>query len=82
MLLPVRFLIAAFSSAVLTVIAAGPATGQYMFLDTDGDARNTKYQEWGSADTVQADLYVVSDMNRDDSIAACEPGEAPIELNG
>ncbi len=79
---PVRFLITAFSGAALTLITAAPATGQYMFLDTDGDAQNLPYHEWAWTDTVQADLYIVSDKNRDGSDAACESDGMSIELHG
>jgi len=79
---PVWLLVAAFSSVALVVIAAGPAAAQYMFLDTNGDGQNIQYQEWSSGDTVQADLYIVTDKNRDGSNAACESDGTPIELHG
>ena len=79
---PVRSLMAAMSSVVLLVATAGLASAQYMFLDVDGDGQNSYWFERSQDDTVHADLYIVTDKNRNGSDATCETDGAPLELNG
>src|SRR5216117_2192112 len=72
----------ALFAAVLTLPFAIPASAQYMYLDSNangvhdvGDRMNAN----GTATT--ADLYVITNQNRDGSTATCDTGTEPLTIN-
>lgn len=59
------------------LLGAVPADAQYMFLDFDGDGVYTNidgFAGFNYADTVNVDLYVVTNMNFDGSTPTCSDG--------
>jgi hypothetical protein len=61
--------------ALLCLPFAAPASAQYMFMDTNGDAVHTSADVMSPNGTqTSADIYVITNQNRDGSTAVCNDG--------
>ncbi len=61
--------------ALLCLPFAAPASAQYMFMDTNGDAVHTSADVMSPNGTqTSADIYVITNLNRDGSTAVCNDG--------
>jgi len=61
--------------ALLCLPFAAPASAQYMFMDTNGDAVHTSADVMSPNGTqTSADIYLITNMNRDGSAAVCNDG--------
>ncbi len=67
--------------AVAALLFGAPASGQYIFLDVNGDGRNSHAEGALPPDRLEpavnsVDVYLVTDKNRDGSDGACSsPGD-------
>jgi len=74
-----------FLAVVGLMAVSAPAYAQYMFLDTNGDGKNSTNtvnpaHAGGASDLLSSsvhsvDVYVVTDQNQDGSPAVCQTGE-------
>jgi hypothetical protein len=62
-------------------LMARSASGQYMFLDVDGDGAYTIADQYACADTLNIDIYLVTNLNQDGSPAACPSDGSGIDIN-
>jgi hypothetical protein len=61
--------------ALLCLPFAAPASAQYMFMDTNGDAVHTSADVMSpNGEQTSADIYVITNQNRDGSTAVCNDG--------
>ena len=71
----------ALALAVL-VIAAPAARAQYMYLDSNGNGvHDSGDQLAGNGSPTTVDLWLVTDHNRDGSVATCDVGPEPLSMN-
>jgi len=77
-------------AVVAVVVMSAPAHAQYLFLDTNGDGRNSNNPIWYppnpppdppiepdalTSAVTSIDIYLVTDQNRDGTAATCSTGE-------
>lgn len=69
-------------AVLLLAFHATPASAQYMYLDTNGDAVNTAADLVAPSGATNVDVWIVTDRNRDGSAASCVSGDGPLSLAG
>jgi hypothetical protein len=69
--------------AALGLLAfAAPASAQYMFLDSNGDAAHTAADLLNTNGTpTTVTLYLVTDANRDGGAAVCNTDDGDLTIN-
>jgi hypothetical protein len=69
-----------FLAVVSALLVGGPAYSQYVFLDVDGDGRNSAGGQGGddvlTPGTYPIDVWFWTNTNRDETAAVCASGEA------
>jgi hypothetical protein len=77
-----RLLRAALIAAAAVAWAPLPGSAQYLFLDVDGDSLNTggEFAPW--ADTVNVDVYAVTDRTPYGEPVTCDSEEGPLSIYG
>lgn len=63
--------------AFLLVSLAAPATGQYMYLDANGDGVHTAADQVNPSGPTVIDVWIDTDSNRDGTAAVCSPNQPP-----
>jgi hypothetical protein len=69
-------------AAVLTMMAAAPASAQFIYMDVNGDGQCTSSDVLSSSVTA-IDIYIDTDTNADGSPATCPTGDPvePLSMN-
>lgn len=63
------------------VADAVPAAAQYMFLDVDGDGAYTYVDQYACADTLDIDVYLVTDTSEYGSPISCAQDGSGVDVN-
>jgi hypothetical protein len=74
-----------FAAILVALVMATPARSQYVFLDVNGDGRNSHSDGALPADRLgpsvtRVDVYFVTDKNRDGSDAVCINSSDPLSI--
>lgn len=73
------------AAILVTLMLGTPARGQYIYLDVNGDGRNSQTDGALPADQLgpsvtRVDVYLVTDKNRDGNAASCSNSSDPFSL--
>jgi hypothetical protein len=68
-------------AAVLAFLSAGPASAQFMYLDTDGDGLSSPADVISPTGPTTVDVWLRTDTNADGSPASCVSADGDLTLN-